>query len=161
MESNNTLQLENAVTTYSLPLIVDNVGNANMRDTVQKDNDKILGVTKVAPTGSLFMAATRVAVTGAGATVAYPILGEKTGIVYIVSDPGTTTVPGKAIFKIAVARPGYFFYLTYNEQNSGNYLEIDPSIMGTTINDSTSVWTQYIGAVIFVGTDTGWYTMMS
>lgn len=137
-------------------------GAAMTDETLQKNKDSIRGDTRVAPTGSLFLAATRYATSGAGGTINFPELGHKTGILYIITDDESAPVPGYSIFKIRKAIEGYFFYVYFKSVTNANSIKIDPTILGTKINDSTSVLTITSEfPTIFVGTDNGWYTINS
>lgn len=160
MEQEDVLKITEVSVSNNLGAIAPKEDVATSDTTLQKNKDSILGDTKVAPTGSLFLATVRVEVIGDGNTVNYPALGHRTGILYLITDDESDTTPGYAVMKILPPQEGYFFYLYFRSATNLNSLKIDPSILGTKINNSTSqlsVTSEF--PVVFVGTDNGWYTI--
>lgn len=160
MEQEDVLKITEVPVSSNIGVIAPKEDIATSDSTLQKNKDSILGDTKVAPTGSLFIASVRVDVVGDGSTVNFPALGHKTGVLYLVSDDESDTTPGYSVFKIIPAIEGYFFYLYFKSASGLNSMKIDPSINGTKINNSTSQLTVSSELpVVFIGTDNGWYTI--
>lgn len=160
MEQEDVLKITEVPVSNNIGVIASKEDIATSDSTLQKNKDSILGDTKVAPTGSLFIAAVRVSTTGDGGIVNFPALGHKTGVLYLISDDESDTTPGYAIMKILPPQEGYFFYLYFRSTTNFNSLKIDPSILGTTINGDVSQLDVLSEApVVFIGTDNGWYTI--